>query len=679
MRRTDRRILTFPAVQPCKEVSPLTLLTSLITICRDICSFRSKLFVTQRVNSREAIRQTEILLVLFEEIRERNLILSYSVIDCFVNLHFQFQKLQFLLEDCTREGARLFLLIKSSFIANEFCMIFRDFALALAFLPLDLIDITVEVKELVELVSKHSQTVEFKLEPEDGTTVDQLLSVLDQFEDRIEPSSTVIKAIFNHLNIKTWYACNMEVKFLNEEIGIESLSCDQKDYPLLSSLVGFMSYCRGVVFENLDYEKTEQRENNFSKEMIRCLNLNDLRCPISLELMTDPVTVSTGQTYDRSSIQKWLKAGNLICPTTTKKLTSTELVPNLTLQRIIQQFCSEYGISVSKSGNRSRDLSRTSVAGSEAYAGAMKFLSKFLSKKLRFGSVDEKNKAAFEIRLLSKSSIFNRTRLVKANTIPPLIDLLSSTNPFTQENAISALLKLSKEPTGRKVIIATGGLTPILELLKNGSRMEVRQIAAAIIFYLASVEEYRQLIGEIPETIPSLLGLVREGKLCGKTNSVLALFALALFPGNHGRILEAGTVPVLIDLLNPTDKEDLINDALAVLAKLATKAEGSVAILQASGIPIIMGYLRSLNSQTGKEYCVSILLSVCVNVGSEVIGVLAKDHLLMASLYSLLTEGTSPARNKARSLIKILHEFHEKSGYGLMSSTPLQERFVPVW
>ncbi|XP_062098902.1 U-box domain-containing protein 12-like [Humulus lupulus] len=33
---------------------------------------------------------------------------------------------------------------------------------------------------------------------------------------------------------------------------------------------------------------------------------DDFRCPISLELMKDPVIVSTGHTYERSCIQKWI-------------------------------------------------------------------------------------------------------------------------------------------------------------------------------------------------------------------------------------------------------------------------------------------------------------------------------------------------------------------------------------
>ncbi|WJX34689.1 hypothetical protein P8452_22777 [Trifolium repens] len=32
------------------------------------------------------------------------------------------------------------------------------------------------------------------------------------------------------------------------------------------------------------------------------------RCPISLDLLEDPVTLITGQTYDRSNIEKWISA-----------------------------------------------------------------------------------------------------------------------------------------------------------------------------------------------------------------------------------------------------------------------------------------------------------------------------------------------------------------------------------
>ncbi|KAK3411479.1 hypothetical protein EUGRSUZ_I00230 [Eucalyptus grandis] len=60
------------------------------------------------------------------------------------------------------------------------------------------------------------------------------------------------------------------------------------------------------------------------------------RCPISLDVMTSPVSLCTGVTYDRASIQRWLDGGNNTCPATMQVLHSREFVPNLTLQRLIR-------------------------------------------------------------------------------------------------------------------------------------------------------------------------------------------------------------------------------------------------------------------------------------------------------------------------------------------------------
>ncbi|XP_057981326.1 U-box domain-containing protein 27-like isoform X2 [Malania oleifera] len=60
------------------------------------------------------------------------------------------------------------------------------------------------------------------------------------------------------------------------------------------------------------------------------------RCPISLDVMKSPVSLCTGVTYDRASIQRWLDGGNNTCPATMQVLHSKDLVPNHTLQRLIQ-------------------------------------------------------------------------------------------------------------------------------------------------------------------------------------------------------------------------------------------------------------------------------------------------------------------------------------------------------
>ncbi|KAL7613753.1 hypothetical protein Lser_V15G05825 [Lactuca serriola] len=63
-------------------------------------------------------------------------------------------------------------------------------------------------------------------------------------------------------------------------------------------------------------------------------------CPISMQLMNDPVTISTGITYDRQSIERWLfTCRSSSCPVTKQVLSDTDLTPNYNLRRLIQSWC----------------------------------------------------------------------------------------------------------------------------------------------------------------------------------------------------------------------------------------------------------------------------------------------------------------------------------------------------
>ena len=63
------------------------------------------------------------------------------------------------------------------------------------------------------------------------------------------------------------------------------------------------------------------------------------RCPISLDLLKDPVTLSTGITYDRESIERWIESGNQTCPVTNQVLNSFDQIPNHALRKMIQDWC----------------------------------------------------------------------------------------------------------------------------------------------------------------------------------------------------------------------------------------------------------------------------------------------------------------------------------------------------
>lgn len=59
------------------------------------------------------------------------------------------------------------------------------------------------------------------------------------------------------------------------------------------------------------------------------------QCPITMELMQDPVMIATGHTYDRPAIQRWWDQGHRTCPVTGARLRHLELIPNHAIRTAI--------------------------------------------------------------------------------------------------------------------------------------------------------------------------------------------------------------------------------------------------------------------------------------------------------------------------------------------------------
>ncbi|KAK4790979.1 hypothetical protein SAY86_031392 [Trapa natans] len=679
---SGRRILTFPAVHPCESTSLRVLRSSLIDIGRAICSYESSSVYSNRRNAIRTLHNVGNLLAFLEEMEPSDL--PDSAFLGLSELHLAFQKIRYLVDDCTQDGSRLWILIKAEQVASQFRTLNRLMAVCIDVLPLESIRVTEEVRELVELFTRQSPEMQFEVDRQDREAVCTVSSILREFERGVAPRRLDLIRVLDSIGVRSWSECNGEIRFLESEIALENSREVERarEMELLSSLMGIMSYCRCVCFELVDREAnrpSDPRGSSNAAMLFSDINSDDFRCPISLEIMADPVTTITGHTYDRSSIMKWFKAGNTICPSTGKRLPSMELIPNHTVRRLIEQYYAENGILIPESDRKkNRDITGTIRPGSRATEGAMRTAASYLEGQLKHGTLCERNKAAYEIRLLAKSSIFNRSCLTEAGTIPLLLCLLPLQDAVAQENAIAALLNLSKHPTSKAVIVNNGGLKQIVEVLKDGLKVESRQHAAAALFYLASVEDYRRLIGEIPSAIPILVEMVRSGTHRGKKNALVAIFGLLMEKTNHQRVLTAGAVELIVELLRSCGREDLCINSLSVLSSLAEGRDGASILLQAGAMDTAVEILRDSTSRIEKEYCATLLLSLCVNGGEEAVAGLASSSSLMESLYSLLSEGTSRASKKASSLIRVLHEFYDKRSLG-PAAPILYQGVVRAW
>jgi STIP1 family protein 1 len=60
-----------------------------------------------------------------------------------------------------------------------------------------------------------------------------------------------------------------------------------------------------------------------------------LLCPITLQVMTDPVITPSGETYERQAIEQWLETHGTD-PQTRRPLTKEQLIPNRRLKETVE-------------------------------------------------------------------------------------------------------------------------------------------------------------------------------------------------------------------------------------------------------------------------------------------------------------------------------------------------------
>ncbi|EFJ20345.1 hypothetical protein SELMODRAFT_51906, partial [Selaginella moellendorffii] len=369
----------------------------------------------------------------------------------------------------------------------------------------------------------------------------------------------------------------------------------------------------------------------------------DFRCPLSLELMGDPVIIASGQTYERAYIQQWIDQGNTTCPKTRQILSHTNLIPNYTVKALITNWCEANSAPVpapAKLASSSVLLKRLSKNTRSITDGALRVLIENSVEDLVSGNPELELAAAEELRLLAKYDTENRVLIAGAGAIPPLVDLITSKEKKLQENAVTALLNLSINNANKSEIVAAGAVPPLVEVLKSGTST-ARENSAAALFSLSVLDENKPVIGA-SGAIQPLVDLLVNGSLRGQKDAATALFNLSVLSENKSRIVNAGAVKALVNLVrDPTS--GMVDKAVAVLANLMTCPEGRVAIGDDGGIPALVEVVEA-GTARGKENAAAALLHLCTNSTRHRSMVLQEGAI--PPLHALSQTGTPRAKEK---------------------------------
>lgn len=208
-------------------------------------------------------------------------------------------------------------------------------------------------------------------------------------------------------------------------------------------------------------------------------------CPLTKQIMRDPVTLESGATFEREAILKWFKESDssgrsLVCPITRKELSSTELNPSIALRNTIDEW-------MHRNEAAKLDVARKSLTSENSEHDTLQAL-----------------EYVVEICQRSRSS---RHVVRKLGLISLISELLKNSSTKVRQKALESLCFIAKDDNDNKDEIAAGdNIRTIVKFLSHGHVQEKEQ-AASLLYELSQYKPLSEKIGSVPGAILILVGL----------------------------------------------------------------------------------------------------------------------------------------------------------------------------
>ncbi|WCJ35591.1 U-box domain-containing protein 31 [Euphorbia peplus] len=355
-------------------------------------------------------------------------------------------------------------------------------------------------------------------------------------------------------------------------------------------------------------------------------------CPISLDTMQDPVTLCTGQTYERLNILKWFSLGHYTCPTTMQELWDDSVTPNKTLQQLIITWFSQKYTALKK---RSEDVHGRAIE---------------LLETLKKVKGQARVQALKDLRQLVTCHCTAKKAVVDNGGAVLVSSLLSSfTTHAVGSEAIGILVNLDFDFTN---LMQPAKISLMVDMLNEGS-VETKINCTRLIGRLMEKKGFES---ENVSSLRLLVGLLRLVKDKRYPNGIFAglnlLKSLCSHESIRTSVINIGAIPQLVELLPVLNKECL-ELTLSILQLVSSIPEGKMALKECGKTIPNIGKVLMKVSERCSEVALSILWAVC-QLAPEECAALAVEAGLAAKLLLVIQSGCNPElKQRSAELLKL--------------------------
>lgn len=362
------------------------------------------------------------IIPILEELSKKNIWDSEVLSNAIEILNREVKEFEKLVLECSKQN-RVYQFVKYRFVNNRIEDINTKIIHALSLISLASLDVALNISEDVNQLCDSMRAAEFKA----ATRYEDILNKIDSGiqERNIDRANAYKLALMigEAVGISTQPALKQEFEGFKTEIENAKLRKDQAEAIQLEQIIALLE--RGDATSSFEEKEMKyiNKRNSLGTQPLE--PLQSFYCPITREVMEDPVETSSGQTFERKAIEEWLASGSNLCPMTNIVLETPLLRPNKTLRQSIEEW-----------KDRNTMISIASM-----------------KPKLLSGDEEEIIRCLEELQDLCEQRDIHREWVILENYIPVLVKLLRAENREIRTCAMVILHILSKDNDDTKVLI----------------------------------------------------------------------------------------------------------------------------------------------------------------------------------------------------------------------------------
>ncbi|XP_020677741.1 U-box domain-containing protein 44-like isoform X1 [Dendrobium catenatum] len=452
--------------------------------------------------------------------------------------------------------SRLYVVISSRQTSRRLSCATRDFYVALSLLPF-----SSSALDKVEAIRDRLVAVEFRASSAVEEVLDKIESaVCDQASDRAY-ANHILRLVADVAGVSPDpLTLRVELDKLRAEVAESRERKDLAEAVQMDQIVSFLSISDAVSSFREREERYLSKRNRLGNQPLP--PLQPFLCPITGDVMDDPVETSFGHTFEKSAIEKWFAEGNCTCPLTMTPLSVGDLRPNYTLKKSIEEW---------------RERNRIITIAN-------------LKTKFESNAEQEVLHSLDRLEEFCKEDC-HRDWIVFENYLPVLVGLLERKSLEIRCRALFVLYILAKDSddTKQEQLACIDKLIEFV-VMSLGRRSEERKLAVALLLELSRTELIRNKIGKARGCIFLLVTTTNDGNQAA-TDATQLLENLSYLDENVVKMAKANYFKPLLRCLG-SGNDDVKKIMVTTLAEIELPDQSKAALLRDGALDALLHLVK---------------------------------------------------------------------------------------